>query len=136
MSKTLLLTGGTGFIGSHLATRLLQEGHFVYFLARADRHLSAEGRILRALAPLLTSAKDQYRVLQGDLTLPLEIDARDIDEVWHCAASLSFKGTERVKTFAANVTGTKNLLRSQHSPTAIRQSTTEIKSGIKRHGNA
>ena len=110
MAKTLLLTGGTGFIGSHLAARLLQEGHFVYFLARADRHLSAEERILRALAPLITPVKGQYRVLHGELTSPLEIDG-EIDEVWHCAASLSFKETERAKTFAANVDGTKNLLR-------------------------
>jgi nucleoside-diphosphate-sugar epimerase len=111
VARTLLLTGGTGFIGSHLAARFLQQGHFIYFLARADRRLSAEERILRALAPLLTPAKDRYRVLDGELTLPLEIDTGEIDEVWHCAASLSFKETERVKTFAANVTGTKNLLR-------------------------
>jgi len=111
VAKTLLLTGGTGFIGSHLAARFIEQGHFIYFLARADRRLSAEERILRALAPLLTPAKDRYRVLDGELTLPLEIDTGDIDEVWHCAASLSFKETERDNTFAANVTGTKNLLR-------------------------
>ena len=111
MAKTLLLTGGTGFIGSHLAARLLQEGHFIYFFARGDRNLGAQGRILQALAPLLTPPKDQYRVLEGELTLPLEIAVGKIDEVWHCAASLSFKETQRVKTFAANVTGTDNLLR-------------------------
>jgi len=110
VAKTFLLTGGTGFIGSHLAARLLQQGHFIYFLARADRRLSAEERILRALAPLWTPAKDRFRVRDGDLTLPLEIDAGEIDEVWHCAASLSFKATERDNTFAANLTGTKNLL--------------------------
>jgi nucleoside-diphosphate-sugar epimerase len=106
-----LLTGGTGFLGSHLAARLLQHGHYIYFLARADRRLGAEERILRALAPLVTPAKHQYRVFDRELTLPLEIDTEDIDEVWHCAASLSFKETERDKTFAANVAGTRNLLR-------------------------
>ncbi len=37
----IAITGGTGFIGSHLAQRLVSEGHQVVLLARNRRNLSA-----------------------------------------------------------------------------------------------
>lgn len=110
--KKILFTGGTGFIGSHIAAKLLQQGHFLYFLARPAFGLSAEERIFRAIAPLTAVPKRQYNVVDCDLTSPLTQFKciSDISEAWHCAASLSFKEEDRIETMAINVGGTKNFL--------------------------
>ena len=112
MAKRILLTGGTGFIGSHIAARLLQNGHTIYFLARSDTRLSAEERVLHSMAPISRMPRNMYHVLEGDLTSNLNFKLSDIDEAWHCAASLSFKEEEedRIDTLATNVGGTKNFL--------------------------
>ncbi len=110
MAKRILLTGGTGFIGSHIAARFLQNGHTVYFLARSDAKSSAEERVLHSMAPISSMPRNMYHVLESDLTSSLSFKLSDIDEAWHCAASLSFKEEDRIETLATNVGGTKNFL--------------------------
>src|SRR5205807_7891356 len=55
-SARVLLTGGTGFIGSHLARRLVHEGAAVYLLVRPDSRLDR-----------LTDVAERLRLLHGDL---------------------------------------------------------------------
>ena len=43
--KNIFLTGATGFLGSHLAARLLQDGHHVGVLTRRSKGLSAGARV-------------------------------------------------------------------------------------------
>lgn len=111
-AKRILLTGGTGFLGSHIAAELMRQGHFVVFLARSNVQFHAEDRILRVLSRLTSLNKNQYRVFEGDLTSPIvpNMAMGKIDEVVHCAASLSFKEEDRIETMTTNVTGTKHLL--------------------------
>ena len=47
-SARFLLTGGTGFLGSHIGVELLRRGHQVWFLARSDKLRSAEARVNRS----------------------------------------------------------------------------------------
>lgn len=108
--KKILITGGTGFIGSHIASELLKQGHLVYFLSRSST-LTTNERVLRALTPLALPRKDRYEVIDCDLISPLDnLNLENIDEAWHCAASLSFKDEDEIETFAINVGGTKNFL--------------------------
>jgi dTDP-L-rhamnose 4-epimerase len=44
MKRTILITGGAGFIGSHLADRLLQDGHRVRVLDNLDPQVHGDER--------------------------------------------------------------------------------------------
>jgi nucleoside-diphosphate-sugar epimerase len=92
----ILVTGGSGFLGSHLIPELVKDGHEVLALARSA---SSEEKV-RALgaAPV-----------RGDLesTEPLSLPA--IDAVIHAAARFRFAGP-REPYFRTNVTGTGALL--------------------------
>jgi nucleoside-diphosphate-sugar epimerase len=97
-AELCLVTGASGFIGSHLATRLVREGHHVRCLVRA----SSDSSHLRRLGVELTV---------GDLTDPASL-ARAVDGVQlvvHCAALVSDWATV-TEIEAINVAGTRSLL--------------------------
>ena len=50
MPRHSLVTGVTGFVGSHLAYRLLEDGHHVTALARGGKNVSARERVLEVLS--------------------------------------------------------------------------------------
>ena len=123
--KNVLVTGATGFLGSHLAYRLLEQGHHVFALARSSKAAPAIRRVedtLREVAGSDEALQEhiaQLRVIEGDISqadLGLnETSKREIvssaDEVWHCAASLSFAEDDRDEIFRMNAGGTGQLLR-------------------------
>ena len=49
--RAVLLTGGTGFIGSFLGARLLEEGHHILFLVRKTEK-NSRSRVLEHFQPL------------------------------------------------------------------------------------
>jgi dTDP-L-rhamnose 4-epimerase len=79
----VLITGGAGFIGSHLADRLLADGHDVRALDNLDRQVHADGE------------RPDY--LAGDVELQIG-DIRDRD-----AVRLALEGVEAVVHFAAAI---------------------------------
>jgi len=123
--KNIVLTGATGFLGSHLAYQLLRKGHRVTALARGTKSSSPQERVAKALRRValtknnLNSKFDNLEVLEGDIGQPdfgLSDDnwrklASSAQEVWHCAASLSFAEEERSEIFRMNVDGTRNVLK-------------------------
>lgn len=97
----IIVTGGAGFIGSHLCQELLQAGHQV-----------------TAVDNLFTGTKDNIRDLlshpnfefiRHDITLPILLEA---DQVYHlaCPASPVHYQHNPVKTIKTNVLGTINML--------------------------
>lgn len=112
----VLLTGGTGFLGSRLGVELLRNGHKVVFLVRGDDPLE---RIKNALAFWENcDGVDNITVIRGDVSQKecgISDSDKDqlhgVDHVWHCAATLDFAFNHSAETIATNVGGTMNLLR-------------------------
>src|SRR5215468_849836 len=116
--KRIFITGATGFVGSHLAARLLDAGHCVCVLARGSKTVSAQTRVEEVLREVGASRLEHLKVFEGDISIPdiglTEASTREIvsstDEVWHCAASLSFQQEDREEIFRMNVDGTRNVV--------------------------
>ena len=106
MSTRFLLTGGAGFIGSHIVKRLVGEGAVV----RVVDNLST-GQVAR-----LENLRCSIEYVEADLADNLVSDevVKDVDYVLHQAAVPSVQRSVRdpVGTNRANVTATLNLLES------------------------
>jgi UDP-glucose 4-epimerase len=107
--KGILVTGGAGFIGSHLVTRLLNEGHAV----RVVDNLSTGS------TENLRDVMDQVDFREGDIREPAVCSqvVRDVEVVFHVAAlpSVSRSMAEPMETHSVNATGTLNLLEASRN---------------------
>jgi nucleoside-diphosphate-sugar epimerase len=116
----LLLTGGTGFIGSHLAAEFAKEGIPVWILARPNQQLSAPKRMEQIFAWFQMNLKDleHVRVVEGSLDQPhLGLDGNQyaellnrVGEIVHCASNTSFSERKRKEVEAANIQSLQNVL--------------------------
>ena len=119
-SSTFLLTGGTGFIGSHIAVELLRRGYRVILLVRPAGQQSAMSRIDRlfkwlGLEPEKTT---QLQVIEAYLDIPdFGLDkglydslAGQTDEIIHCASSTSFSERKRKEVETANIDDLRHVL--------------------------
>ncbi|NMF83615.1 UDP-glucuronic acid decarboxylase family protein [Nodosilinea sp. P-1105] len=97
----ILVTGGAGFIGSHLIDRLMTEGHEVICL---DNFFTGHKRnILKWLG------HPYFELIRHDITEPIRLEA---DQIYHlaCPASPVHYQYNPVKTIKTNVMGTLNML--------------------------
>ncbi|MCW4004824.1 MAG: SDR family NAD(P)-dependent oxidoreductase [Candidatus Bathyarchaeota archaeon] len=108
VEKKILVTGGAGFIGSHLVDRLVAEGYFV----RIIDDLSS-GKIENIQHHLHTNRVDFVKGDIRDVSL-VRKNVAGIDFVVHLAAIISvpFSVENPELTFDVNLHGTLNLLRS------------------------
>jgi len=123
MSKHILITGGAGFIGSHLTRRLLDRGDRVTVLDDFNDFYDP-ARKRGNVAPFLAEAGDRYRLVEGDIrdeALVEEIFARgDLDGVIHLAARAGVRPSlsEPILYEEVNCIGTLRLLEAarRHGP--------------------
>lgn len=99
--KRILVTGGAGFLGSHLCERLLKLGHFVICLD----NLFTGSR--DNIAPLFKNL--QFQWIEHDICQPIELH---VDEIYNlaCPASPVHYQHDPVKTIKTNVHGAINIL--------------------------
>lgn len=64
--KNILITGGAGFIGSHLALKLVDKGYIVTVLDNLSTQI--HGKIPEINSPLYLSIKDKVRFIKGNIT--------------------------------------------------------------------
>jgi UDP-glucuronate decarboxylase len=97
----ILVTGGAGFIGSHLCERLLAEGHRVTCL---DNFFTGRRENIEHLLD-----NRRFEVLRHDVTEPLFLE---VDQIYNlaCPASPIHYQYNPVKTVKSNVLGTINML--------------------------
>jgi UDP-glucuronate decarboxylase len=101
--KRILVTGGAGFLGSHLCERLLAEGHAVLCLDNLSTG-SVEN-----VAHLL--ADPDFALIRHDVVSPLELGA-GLEEIYNlaCPASPRHYQSDPVQTVRTSVVGAFNLL--------------------------
>ena len=101
LRKRVLVTGGAGFLGSHLCERLLQQGHDV--LCADNFFTGTKDNIL----PLLGNPR--FELLRHDVTFPLFVE---VDEIYNlaCPASPIHYQFDPVQTTKTSVHGAINML--------------------------
>ncbi|HTD56959.1 MAG TPA: NAD-dependent epimerase/dehydratase family protein, partial [Silvibacterium sp.] len=108
MSKKVLITGGAGFVGSHLADGLLRAGHAVRILDDLNPQVHGAGR------PAYLSS--DVELVAGDIRDPnrLKDVLTGIDVVFHFAASVGVGQSmyEIGRYISVNTQGTAELLQA------------------------
>jgi UDP-glucose 4-epimerase len=109
---TVLVTGGAGFIGSHLVDALVERGYYVRIFDNFKT-----GKLENILGHLKSGDAELVR---GSITEIEHVEKvmRDVDYVYHLAAKTSVPQSllNPSRTFNVNVSGTVNLLRvSSHA---------------------
>lgn len=101
LSKRILVTGGAGFLGSHLCERLLREGHEVLCV---DNFFTGTRN---NLLPLLSHPR--FELLRHDICLPLFVE---VDEIYNfaCPASPFYYQADPIQTLKTSVQGAIHLL--------------------------
>jgi len=78
VSKRILVTGGAGFLGSHLCTRLIDSGHQVFCL---DNYFTGRRASIAHLLPV-----ERFDLVERDVCDPIELD---VDEIYNLACPAS-----------------------------------------------
>ena len=120
--QTILITGGTGFIGSHLCHRLLQEGNKIICV---DNNYT--GR-LQNIADI--AEHKNFRFIQHDICKPLTVDEQ-IQQIYNMACPASppaYQGKYAIHTTKTCVLGAINMLElaKDHNATILQASTSEV----------
>jgi UDP-glucuronate decarboxylase len=99
--KLILVTGGAGFLGSHLCDRLLEDGHDVICV---DNFFTGRKQNIEHLI-----GHPRFELMRHDVTLPLYLE---VDEVYNlaCPASPVHYGHDPIQTTKTSVLGALNML--------------------------
>lgn len=108
----ILLTGATGFLGSHVLYKLLLNGEKVRATKRANSSLDNIKRVFTFYGKDKLSLLDKVEWIEADLLdiFAVEDAVKNIDEIYHCAAVVSFNPKDKKIMLQTNARGTENLV--------------------------
>ena len=106
----ILVTGGTGLVGSHLLHLLLKNGEKVKATYRSKKSLEKAEKVFASYHA--QQLFNQINWVEADVTdyFSLEDIFEDVTHVYHCAAVVSFDRRKSDKMYEINVDGTKNMV--------------------------
>ena len=114
LNKTpnILVTGGTGLVGSHLLVKLALQGKSIRALHRKSSDLEKVKRVFSYYSDDFESLFTTIKWIEGDITdVPsLEPVFQDIAQVYHCAAIVSFRKKDEDLMRKNNIEGTANMV--------------------------
>jgi UDP-glucuronate decarboxylase len=117
--KKILITGGAGFLGSHLSKRLLEEGNKIYCL---DNFCTGRRENINDLFN-----NENFTLIRQDVTDPFDLD---VDEIYNlaCPASPPQYQFDPVKTIRTSMLGAINVLdlARQTGAKVLQASTSEV----------
>ncbi len=121
--KTILITGGTGFLGSNLCYKLITLGERVICV---DNNYT--GRMAN-ISDLLSNPN--FRFIEHDICEPLKVDNEKIDQIYNMACPASppaYQGSYAIKTTKTCVFGAINMLElaKKHKARILQTSTSEV----------
>ena len=99
--KRILVTGGAGFLGSHLTDRLMDQGHEVICV---DNLFTGNKENISHL-----SGNERFRFIHHDVTMPISVE---VDEIYNlaCPASPVYYQIDPIRTLKTSVIGAINML--------------------------
>ena len=103
-SRSTLVTGGAGFLGSHLSDLLLRQGHNVISL---DNYFTGSTGNL-----VVASQSSNFRAIEHDITQPIPDDLPRFDEIYNlaCPASPIHYQMDPLKTAQTSACGAWNVM--------------------------
>lgn len=115
--RSILITGGTGFIGRRLVKKLLEQKNTDIYLVVRRSSFSKVEQLIAKLMLEYPDAPERIKVVSGDLFRPNLLDVKSdwqelqkhIQEIFHLAANYQL-GLSKDEAMKANVTGTLNML--------------------------
>ncbi len=130
--KNILVAGGAGFIGFHLCSKLIEQGHNVVAIDNFFTGLS------KNIEPLLASGR--FSIIEHDITIPCNFTGKDgkpFDQIYNlaCPASPAHYQPDPVRTMMINILGMKNLLdlAKENNARILQTSTSEVYGDPKVH---
>lgn len=108
----ILITGATGLVGSFLTLELLKLGRQVRALKRAGSDMTQIRNVFRLYSDDPETLFNRIEWIEGDLmdVYMLEDALEHADDVYHCAALVSFLPRDRRELMQVNTEGTANLV--------------------------
>jgi UDP-glucuronate decarboxylase len=99
--KKILVTGGAGFLGSHLCDRLVEQGHHVLCV---DNYFTGSKKNIEHLL-----SNPRFEVIRQDVCFPLYVE---VDEIYNlaCPASPKYYQLDPIQTAKTSFLGAYNLL--------------------------
>jgi nucleoside-diphosphate-sugar epimerase len=110
--RMILVTGGTGLLGSHLLYRLVSDGHRVKALKRKNSSIALTEKIFSYYAKDILPLTERIEWVEGDLhDIYSLLDAlQGVETLYHAAAAVSLDTGDDSLLLETNVQGTANIV--------------------------
>lgn len=117
----ILVTGGTGLVGSHLLYLLTSQGHRVKALFRTSKGIEQVKKLFAYYTASPEEWMERIEWIEGDLLEIPDLDQvlEGVDQVYHCAAMVSFHRKEKSAMLKNNIEGTARIVNACLERTGI-----------------